>query len=150
MIPLLLQIITPKDRLTGIRQELSDGSSPGEVFLVLLGLAAFIGLLYALYVLQRRRRRREIDDSGKLFRALLAELQLTVPQRDVLRRVARDLAVPEPTVLLLAPQLYWAYGEKWLRQDAAGNEHHRVELERAAQWLFPTRPAAGPGSSGDA
>jgi hypothetical protein len=134
---LLLQLTTPKERLSGIRQELTEGSSPGDVCLVLLGIAAFIGLLFALYTLQRQRQRTQIDDSGKLFRTLLSELQLTVPQRDVLRRIARDLALTEPTVLLLAPQLYWSYAEKWLSRDGPRSNRHRTELKKAATMLFP-------------
>jgi hypothetical protein len=136
MTGLLLEMTTPRERLTGIRTELSDGSTPGEICLLLLSLATFIALLYILYRVQREQRRPEIDDSRKLFRTLLTDLGLPVPHRDVLRRVVRDLNLVEPAVMLLAPRLYWAHAQKWLEGNPA-RERSRVMLTRVAAFLFP-------------
>lgn len=134
---LLMQALTPKERLSGIQDRLSDGSSLGDIFLTLLGLAAFVAFLYAVFGLQRRLRRTEIDDSRRLFRSALVELGITVRQRDLLRRIAGDLRLPEPTVLLLGSGIYWSHARRWMAEFPSKQPQTRAETEKLATLLFP-------------
>ena len=134
---LLMQALTPMERLSGIQDRLSEGSTLGDILLTLLGLAAFVAFLYVVFDLQRRLRRTEIDDSRKLFRSALVELGITVRQRDLLRRIAGDLHLPEPTVLLLGAGIYWSHARRWMAELPSKQSQTRVEIEQLAALLFP-------------
>ena len=134
---LLMQALTPKERLRGIQDRLSDGRSLGDIVLTLLGLAAFVACLYVVFALQRRLRRTEIDDSRRLFRSALVELGITVRQRDLLRRIAGDLRLPEPTVLLLGSGIYWSHARRWTAEFPSKQPQTRAEMEKLATLLFP-------------
>lgn len=134
---LLMQALTPKERLSGIQDRLSDGSTLGDIFLTLLGLATFVAFLYIMFGLQRRLRRTEIDDSRRLFRSALVELGITVRQRDLLRRIAGDLRLPEPAVLLLGSGIYWSHARRWMAEFPSKQPQARAEMEKLAAMLFP-------------
>lgn len=134
---LLVQILTPRERLFGVRERLSEGSTSGEIVLTFLGLAAFLLFLYIVFGVQRRHRRTEVDDSRKLFRSLLTDLGLTVRQRDLLRRIAGDLRLQEPSVLLLAPAIYWSHAQQWMADFPNRQPNARAEFEKLAAVLFP-------------
>jgi len=139
--PLLLQAIGPQDRLHGIHNRFVDGgSSPGDVALVLLSAAAFVAFLYVLYRLQRKLSRKEIDNSGKLFRTLLLDLGLSPADRSLLMAVARDRKLAEPSILLLGPSLFWHHVRPWSEAQPDRRRPPSASVERLATRLFG-RPA---------
>jgi hypothetical protein len=134
---MLGQIVPPRDRLLGIRDRFADGGTWGEMILTLLGLAAFVAFLFVAFGIQRRVCRKEIDNPRKLFRTLMTQLGLTVRQRDLLRRMAGDLRLAHPTILLLGPGPYWSHAERWTSQFARKPTAIRAELDQLALALFP-------------
>jgi hypothetical protein len=137
MIGTLGQIVSPPDRLLGIRDRFADGGAWANMVLALLGLAAFVGLLFVMFEVQRRIRRKEIDHPRKLFRTLMTQLGLTVRQRDLLRRMARELRLEHPTILMLGPGIYRSYAEQWTSQHARQPATVHAELDQLARALFP-------------
>jgi hypothetical protein len=142
MITLLMQAPSSWDRLWAIRQELVQNDSWQAGALMGLGILAFFLLLYLASAFERRRARTDIDDSRKLFRSLLAQLELTVRQRDLLRRLVRDLRLQEPAIVLLAPELFWSHVDLWLSQSQRRNTAVGTEFDALAARLF-----AAPGVS---
>jgi hypothetical protein len=131
------QVVSPPDRLLGIRDRFADGGGWADMVLTLLGLAVFVGLLFVVFEVQRRIRRKEIDHPRKLFRTLMTQLGLTVRQRDLLRRMARELRIEHPTILLLGPGIYRSYAERWTSQSARQPATIHTELDQLARVLFP-------------
>jgi hypothetical protein len=149
MTPLLLQTLGPRVRLGGIHDRFAGGgSSPGDMGMVLLLAAAFITFLYVLYCLQRRLSRREIDNSGKLFRTLILDLGLSPVERSLLMNVARDGRLAEPTILLLGPGPFWRYVRPWLEGRPRRRRPKPEVVDRLVTRLFGHPPAvddpAGP------
>jgi hypothetical protein len=129
--------VSPPDRLLGIRDRFADGGGWGDMALTLLGLAAFVAFLFVVFAIQRRIHRKEIDNPRKLFRTLMTQLGLTVRQRDLLRRMAGDLRLEHPTILLLGPGAYWSHAEQWRGQFARDPATIHAELDTLARALFP-------------
>jgi hypothetical protein len=141
--PLLLQTIGPQDRLHGIHNRFTDGgSSAGDVALVLLLAAAFVAFLYVLYSLQRQFTRKEIDNSGKLFRTLLLDLGLSPADRSLLMAVARDRQLAEPSILLLGPSPFWRHVRSWSEAQPDRRRPPLDALDRLAVRLFGRPPEA--------
>ncbi|MBN1513484.1 MAG: hypothetical protein JXB13_15820 [Phycisphaerae bacterium] len=137
MTPLLLQVLGPHDRLHGIHNRfVSGGSTPGDVGLVLLLGAAFVAFLYVLFRMQRRWRRKEIDNSGKLFRTLLLDLGLSPADRSLLMAVARDRRLTEPAILLLGPSPFWRHVRPWSDAQPGRRRPGPEVVERLATRLF--------------
>ena len=147
MISLLVQIRTSDERLFAIRDRLADGGMASEAALTFLGLAGGLLLLYFVLCLRRRGRRREMDDSQGLFHSLLSDLGLTVRQRDLMRRIARDRQLKEPAVLLVAPALYWTYATQWLESATGRTDAIHAQLESLAAVLFPQSPSHHDGAT---
>jgi len=131
----LLQTTDNWERLNALQERFVRGGSWVGALLALVGLAVAIGLLVLLYLLQQKRRRGDVDNPGKLYRGLLAGLELSVPQRDFLWHLARDLQLEHPTVLLLGRGIYHTHTQRWL---AIHNRPENVrQIEELAVKLFP-------------
>ena len=136
---MLLQT-TPAQRLEALQQRFSRSGTWGDAILPLVGAIALFALLWLLYSLQRRRQRADIDHPGKLFRRLVQRLDLSTPQRHLLYRMAAELRLPNPSVLLLGGQVFETQARLWLaigRGSRPGNSRRIAELGRR---LFPGRP----------
>lgn len=134
----LLASQTLSDRMAGIRDHFVEGSPWGELIAVVLGLVACLLLLALGYHVHHTVRRREHDHPGRLFGALVAGLGLTAAQRQVLRRMAHDLRLEHPAVLLLSPRLWRDHTARWAQAhphaasgDLAGIE--RILFEAAGK-----------------
>ncbi|HUU85737.1 MAG TPA: hypothetical protein VM243_19755 [Phycisphaerae bacterium] len=109
---LLLQT-SSSERLEALRRQFSGGGNWSESFLTLLAFAALFALLLMIHRLQQRRQRRDINDPWKLYRQLLKHLGLSAPQREVLRRIAADLRLQHPSVLLLGRTIFNRHATRW-------------------------------------
>ncbi len=83
----------------------------------LIVVAFFVGVVLLIWYLSRREaiaaEGLERGDPEKLFRDLLKRLSLSSPQRQWLRRVAEELRLPHPAVLLFSPALFQHYTQTW-------------------------------------
>lgn len=134
--PALLLQITTWDRIQSIRQEFMRGGSFGEVILAVLAIVVLLCVVALVYRLQQRGQGRELDNAEKLYRSLLQRLELSVPQRDLLRRIAAAQHLENPTVLLLGRRIFEQYAQQALAArtaDADGTSR----IEELADRLFP-------------
>lgn len=91
-----------------LRDQLRQGGSIGEFFLVVVGLVAS-GCL--IHLLAKRRRRAGTGheakpDPQRLFGEVLEKLSLSPAQRDLLKAIARSSRFKHPTALLLSEALF--------------------------------------------
>jgi hypothetical protein len=137
----LMQTTSP-ERLEAIQRYLNREGTGTGFMLTLLGFAAFAAVLLALYELQKRSRNGDVDRPGRLFRRLVRGLGLSVPQRDLVLRIGRDLGLENPTVILLGRGIFEVHAREWL---AAGTRRRGDEqrIARLADVLFPRAQDAG-------
>lgn len=113
------------------------------MLLVLLGLAGVVFVVLALSRRAQRKQKPELrNEPIELFKELLNELELSPSQRRVLWRVADDLQIAHPSVLVLCPALYDRHTVTWQRRfpRGAGSEADAVDddfLRRLRRHLFP-------------
>lgn len=142
MSPTCLAKITPLDRLMAIRDRFATGGSTGRFAAVLAAIAAlFLVMVLIAWLIQRRRQKRVYNPKA-LFQDVLRQLPLTVPQRDLLRRLARDLRLEHPTVLLLSPQLFLESANAWMELARRANPATRAQLDDLARAIFAESTAS--------
>jgi hypothetical protein len=127
----------PAERLEAIQRHLNrEGSELGLLF-TLLGFAGFGLLLIILHRLHVRSRSVDVDRPQALFRKLVQRLDLSVRQRGLLRRIAADLALENPSVLLLGRRVFEMRAGTWLAANPSVSPDDRRRLEDLADLLFP-------------
>jgi hypothetical protein len=120
----------------GIRDRFATGGSTGG-FLIIVGILALVFLLLVLIAtVARRWRRRKVYNPKALFHEILHAVELTVPQRDLLRRIVRDLRMTHPAVLLISRQLYYENTNAWMAATRNVSERMRERLDDAARAVF--------------
>ncbi len=119
-----------------VHEEFQRGGRFWEMFWVLFAIAAGLAAL-ALYqrIQQNRSSGQVLDHPGKLFRVVIARLRLGVLQRDLLRRMARELQLVHPTVLLLSPEIFHEHSQQWLNgihfdPEQGSSDDHRAARQR--------------------
>ncbi|MCB9849825.1 MAG: hypothetical protein H6817_03895 [Phycisphaerales bacterium] len=76
-----------------------------------------------------------------LFLDVLREIPLTVPQRDLLRHMARELRLEHPTVLLLSPRIYHEHANAWMSGSRNASLTMRDRIDTIAQVLYEDEAA---------
>ena len=143
MIAVLLQIGN-RSRIEAVQRHFAEGGRWSEIALIVVGLGALIGLGAAVRAVQQtvtRRKTRDVYRPAKLFRRVLAGLNLAAPQRDVLVRLAAGRRLENPTILLLGRGIFENHAARWLRevQDADRGGSAKA-LSDLADYLFPATP----------
>ena len=133
----LLTVSSLSDRMQGIRGHFAEGGRWGDLVVVMIGLAGCLLLLALIHVVQQAAGRRAQDHPGRLFHSVLSGLGLTASQCRTLRRMAADLGLKHPTVMLLSPQCFRDQAEAWAKRRANAPSG---ELEAIAQQIFRTGP----------
>lgn len=129
--------VAPIDRLHGIRDRFAAGGSIADFVLALTGLLVAFAILYGLMRWKMQRSKGVIYSPRKMFDKSLRAVSIRVDQRDMLRRIARDLRLDHPTVLLLSPQLLTLYGNQWMSATKSVSETQRQQLDDLSATLFP-------------
>ncbi len=140
MSPAALIQTTPLERLEAIQQHLNRGGSGRGLLLALLGLLLLGVVVVLLHWIQRRAQPHDIDSPARLFRQLVRRLGLSPPQRTLLRRMARDLQLPHPTVLLLGRRLFDLHSHRWLGYGDPAHADRHQHVADLASALFPPGP----------
>lgn len=143
MNPAFLLAVTPYERFMAIKERFSTGGSAGKFFLVIGLLLLAVATLALLATLARRWRARKIYNPRRLFLEVLRSVPLTVPQRDLLRRIARDLRLPHPTVLLLSPHIFTVHANAWMSASRNATPSMRTRLDGLQRAIYaPAAPNA--------
>ena len=129
------------DRYYGIRDGWSGQTSFGAVLWLVALLAGVLLLLYVVWLLHRWWRARQTYNPRALFNQVLRSLSrsLTVPQRDLLQRIGRELNLAHPTVLLLTRDLFITYTNRWMSATRRADLNTRQRLDQLAGVLFPNQ-----------
>ncbi|MBN1346180.1 MAG: hypothetical protein JXQ73_26060 [Phycisphaerae bacterium] len=111
MIPWVLATIGRSERLDAMRRGFTSKSEPGSgawtgllVVLILIVAAILILLLVNRY--QQGKAGARHSGAAGLFKEVLQKLPLGLQDRALLRRLASDMDLPNPTVMLLTPKLF--------------------------------------------
>lgn len=106
------------NELTQIQQAVGEYFQTGggylSVALVLLGIVAAMAI--AIWLSRRQEEAQsETTPSNprKLFHDLLSELNLTIQQQAMLKAMAADMNMAQPTVMLLSPKIYAHTVKAW-------------------------------------
>jgi len=126
VIPGMLAALDLTKTLEGMRHGFVNQTEHGaDLWWKILGLAFFSALAIALLVLlnrlQQGRSAAIAPNSGALFRQVIKELSLGLPDRIVLTRVAHELKLANPTIMLLTPQLFAETVRDYLAVSSGGN-----------------------------
>ncbi|GJM26615.1 MAG: hypothetical protein DHS20C16_30300 [Phycisphaerae bacterium] len=130
------ETVAPIDRLHGIRDRFATGGSVADFVLVITLILLALAALYGIMHWGMRRRRGAFFNPRKLFDKTLRSLSLRVDQRDLVRKIARDLRLQHPTVLLLSPQLLNLYGNQWMSATDNVTDSQRTQLDDLSTHLF--------------
>lgn len=130
---------TPPERLEALHRQFSRGAGWDEFVLPLVGFVALVGLLAVLFQLQKRRQQVDVDNPRKLYRRLVHRLGLSAAQRDLLYRMASDLHLPNPSVLLLERRVFENQARRWREKKPATRRGDDQHIEELADKLFPAR-----------
>ncbi|MCP4591571.1 MAG: hypothetical protein GY842_12595 [bacterium] len=128
-------------RLQAVRDHFAHGGGWTGV-LAVLGVLALCVL--ALAWVQRRReaaQHHEPNDPRKLFRTVLTDLGLSPRQRKTLHRVAADLKLEHPTIMLLSPHLFHEHVAAW---TSTHTNPPTDELAAVARRLFQPAGQSAP------
>lgn len=140
MIPLLLQSGQTIDPRKAIFDQFNkQPGDPATWSGVILVIAAILILLLVLhFILYYERRTDETQstrDPLKLFKEVLCELELSTAERDLLKRLARDLELASPTALLLSPTGFSNHVQKWLSMSKTKAKHEQ-QFQQLSRKLF--------------
>lgn len=117
-----------------VREHFQQG---GSVTTIVFAVIAVLLVIVALYQIFKRRQqtvsRSRVDDPQRLFKDMLHILELPLQERKLLIRVARDLHLEHPSVLLLSGVLFERYFEQWRSEGRRG----AVDEGAAADGLMP-------------
>ena len=117
-----------------VHEEFQRGGAFWEVFWVLFAITAGLAALVLYQRIQQNRSSGHVSDHpGKLFRVVITRLRLGVLQRDLLRRMARELQLVHPTVLLLSPEIFHEQAQQWLDGMQFNSEQGSFDDHRAAR-----------------
>lgn len=120
----MIALLLPEPQLTEIQQAVRDQFvKGGSLTAVLLVMGVLAAVLLAVYFLTARQRSKVVDARRalptQLFTDILADLDLTEPQRHFLVGVATSLHLKEPAVILLSPVVFDRHVEKWQADDSS-------------------------------
>ena len=131
---ILLQV-KGMDLFDSLRQRFAAGGDWTDAVVVLLAFGVLFSLLLAGHTLHRRRRGEQCRPK-QLFRRLLLRLDLSVPQRDLLRRLATDRRLDNPAVLLLSRGIFESHASQWADGALGRSEETARRLQELTIKLF--------------
>jgi hypothetical protein len=121
------------ERLIGIRDRFAEGGRWTEVAAVFLLLLSCTLVLSLISRRQHRSERPEPERPTRLFRQLLRQLGLTPREQRLLRRMAADLRLAQPTMILLSPKLFSEQAAAWSKSHT---NTPTDEIDAIARRLF--------------
>ncbi len=141
MMPILLQTSHRVDPRVVLHEQFSKEAWDPEtwtgIILVAVAIAVFALILhFILYYEKRLQKPKQTSNPEKLFREVLKQLELSIPQRALLARMARDLRVPSPTQMLLSPKLLSQASQQWLSTVRIASPKRSEDLQAIARKLF--------------
>ncbi len=131
---------TPIQHPTEYMQEhFEKGGDIQNFLLVLLGVVALFVILAIVHRIQRGGISATTPNSPlRLFKTTITELGLSVRQRDFLGRVATDINLAHPTMMLLSPTLFDRELDRWWEIRGGMSERARNNARKMANSVRET------------
>jgi len=154
---MILAVISKEERFEQWRQAVQDQFQFGGTFISLV--LVIFGLLLVVLItawLSNRQRIRidhgvESRDPHRLYENLIARLELLPPQRALLLRMAKDLNLTQPAIVLLSESIYDRRIAEWLEKHGPGDRQGLKSdtdiFVKARSRLFPNRSTGVIGAS---
>jgi hypothetical protein len=154
MMYLILAALGRSDRLEAMRRGFTSKGDPGSdvwqgmVVISVVGFAIIGGLLI-LNRAQLRRSEAAKGDAASLFREVLGALHLGVKDRALLRRIASEMKLENPTVALLTPELFAEFAYTYIAAKPGAAKGEASRLASICKAIFdvdmpPPKGAAAP------
>ena len=144
-------IVLDQERLSDFFEMVSSGfgATRVEIIIVVAAIAAFVGVLLSVYLVQHARARQQLKRiERRRYEELKARLQLTPSEEDLVRQLSRYLKDPTKRHLVLVSQPTFNYCAQKLRDRSRrplpGLPRLRLKLGFTAQ-----NPEAVPASSAE-
>ncbi len=114
-----------------VRDSFQEGGSITQALLVLLAMIFAVLLLYLLTLWSRwAGQRRPARNPRQLFADVLSRLGLPPQQRDLLAKVASELNLKDPTVILVSPTLFDRHLEQWRAKQRRSGQVRNYSRDR--------------------
>jgi hypothetical protein len=125
---------------SSISDHFQKGGSGTAVLLVILGIIAFVAIVYMITRRQERAQNPAMrNDPHLLFSRLLDRLRIPAAQKEALTVMTRDLRIAQPTTILISDRLFDDASGRWIEQHPGASSARRREAILAARSaLFQT------------
>lgn len=134
------QLAPPQERLRGIQDRFNEGGSASEILMVIGIIVAVFVVMWVAVRLGNRHARHKETNPRELFGEILAGLSLTMSQRELIERIARDLHLPNPTTLLLSPRTFQRYADQWMRETHSVGPVMQRRIDEVSRLVFSQKP----------
>lgn len=140
------QLDSGRSTLESIGDQFRRSSSATDIVIACVVIVGFIALVGFIYRLQQRLQvKPRLHDPQRLFTQVLANLELALAQRELLRSVASALRLEHPCVLLLGREIYQDSVERWIARREQDRKPVSAEqlaaLEKIALHVFGPKRA---------
>ncbi len=121
-----------------VREQFNQGGTLGSILIVLAALMGLVVLVYVLNRLEQKSTKQATPmDSQSLFRDLVSRLDLSETQREWLLELVKDMPVENPTVLLLSEQLFDNHVREWQGSRRGARPESEKAISKVRARLFP-------------
>lgn len=141
MIASFVIAIGRSDRLEAMRRGFTSKTEPGSgvwtslVIVVVVGLLAMLVLLF-LNRTQQNKEQGKSESAHALFKHVLSQLKLGLQDRSLLRRVATELKLKNPTVMLLTPQIFAETSFAYIAKKPGQSRADMARLQTVFKQIF--------------
>jgi hypothetical protein len=145
---LVLATLNRAERLEAMRRGFTSKTDPESGILTSMVVVVVIGLFVVLLLLllnraQQDRGVRKGKTPQGLFKEVLSKLKLGWPDRMLLRRVASELRLKNPTVMLLTPKIFAESASRYVSGRSGRSRADMTRLRAIHRQVFgqdlPTR-----------
>lgn len=135
---LLSQQLNLSEVQKAVREHFNEEGTPLPVLLILL---AMVGIVLLTYLLSKYAGNLHIPEKSNrvqpFFQQMLNKLEVTTPQRRWLERLAVDLQLKQPTMILLSPTLFDRQVCEWQRKGF--RQKNKLSPSEQADFIFQIR-----------
>lgn len=140
---LLSQLTDLSEVQKAVRKHFNEEETPLSVLLILL---AMVGIVLLTYLLSKYAGNLHLPEKRNrvqpFYQQMLKKLGVTTPQRRWLERLAVDLQLKQPTMILLSPTLFDRHVCEWKRKgfrhkNKLTPSDQAAFIHRIRNYLFP-------------
>ena len=135
---LLSQQMNLSDVQKAVREHFNEKGTPTSVVLILL---LMVGIVLLTYLLSKYAGNLHLPEKRNrvqpFYQQMLIKLEVTTPQRRWLERLAVDLQLKQPTMILLSPTLFDRHVCEWQRKGF--RQKNKLSPSQQADFIYRIR-----------